>query len=117
ASAYADDGVRAHSRALCASVSAADVGEAIGGRPGAGEVAMDDPETGSSCVFVDESNYYNGLSLEFHTTTDLSATGGRWRTAAEYFEEFTHNGQPVQGLGDAAAWVDDMFVALFVLRE
>lgn len=116
ATAYADDGVRARSRALCASVSSADVAQAIGGKPGAGDVVMDDPETGSSCVFVDESNYYNGLSLEFHTTADLTASGGRWDTAAEYFEEFTRKGRPVPGVGDAAAWVEDMFVALFALR-
>ncbi len=112
---HADD-VRPASRALCASVSASDVAEAIGGKPGAGEVVLDDPETGVDCVFVDEGNYNNGLSLLFHTSADLSAAGGRWDSAAEYFEEFTRKGAPVAGLGEAAAWTDDMFTALYVLR-
>ncbi len=113
--ALADD-VRPASRAMCASITSADVAEVIGGKPDAGEVSYDSPTTGIGCVFVDESNYYNGLSLDFHTSADLLAEGGRWTTAAAYFEEFTRGGQKVTGLGDAAAWVDTMYIALFALR-
>lgn len=113
--AQAED-TRPASRALCASVAAADVAQAIGGTPGAGEVTTDDPLTGIGCVFVDSGNYYNGLSLDFRTNADLLASGGQWASVTEYFEEFTRTGQPVAGLGDAAAWVDDMFPALYARR-
>jgi len=116
AAAHADDGVRASSRALCASADAADVREAIGGSPGAGDVVLDDPDMGISCMFVDTGNYNNGLSLLFHTSADLRAADGRWETAAEYFEEFTRKGEKVSGLGDAAAWTNIGFAALYVLR-
>ncbi len=107
---------RAASRALCDGIHSVDVREAIGGTPGAGTLDYDSPDLGIACGFVDENNNYRGLTFTFHTSADLSVSEDHWDTAAEYFEEFTRKGTTVANLGDAAAWTDDMFTALYVLR-
>jgi hypothetical protein len=100
---------------FCELATLAEVQAVIGGRITKIEV-IDVPDlTSLSCVYLDEQNVSNGLTIDYHTTEKLVATNSQWTTAAAYFAEWTRSEEPVAGLGDGAAWVD-ITTSLWVLK-
>ncbi|MEO7910484.1 MAG: hypothetical protein ABIV47_12620 [Roseiflexaceae bacterium] len=68
-----------------------------------------------SCVYLDEHDYNNGLTIQFITTDRLVKSDSKWSTAAAYFAEWTRKGEPVARLGEGAAWVE-LTNGLYVLK-
>ena len=99
----------------CEAATFADVGAVIGAEIGKVDVIAAEGMPSVDCIYLDPSNAYNGLSIQFVTTELLQQAGGPWSTATAYFEECGRGGQRVDDLGDGAAWVA-LPASLLVLR-
>ena len=96
----------AASNPLCELATLAEVQAVTGGNITKIDVIDVADLTGLSCVYLDEQDIYNGLTIDYHTTEKLVKTNSQWTTAAAYFAEWTRSDAPIAGLGDGAAWVE-----------
>ena len=91
---------------LCSLATYDEIRAVVGGHISKVDV-IDDPMSQSvDCVYLDPSDLYNGLSLRFTTTERLTQSGSQWSNAAAYVAEWGRTGTQVEGLGDAAAWIE-----------
>lgn len=103
------------SNPLCALATLPEVQAVVGGTISKIDVIDEATLTNLSCVYLDQKDYNNGLTIQFITTDRLVKTDSQWKTAAAYFAEWTRKGEPVAGLGEGAAWVE-LTNGLYVLK-
>lgn len=100
---------------LCQLATFADVQAVVGGTISKLDVIDEDGLTSIKCVYIDQGNYTSGMSIGFVTNDKLAKAAGKWSTAADYFAEWSRNGDAVGGIGEGAAWVE-LADALYVLK-
>ena len=100
---------------LCDLATLAEVQGVVGGNISKVDVLDVEDLTDLSCIYLDEQDFNNGLTIKFVTTDKLVKLDSPWKTAADYFAEWSSTGEPVAGLGEGAAWVE-LTSALYVLK-
>ena len=103
------------SNPLCALATLPEVQAVVGGTISKIDVIDEATLPNLSCVYLDQKDYNNGLTIQFISTGRLVKTGSQWNTAAAYFAEWMRTGEPVAGLGEGAAWVE-LTNGLYVLK-
>lgn len=100
---------------LCNLATLPDVQAVVGGKISKIDVIDEATLDNLSCVYLDQQDYNNGLTIQFISTDRLVKTDSQWKTAAAYFAEWTRTSEPVAGVGEGAAWVE-LTNGLYVLK-
>lgn len=100
---------------LCDLATLTEVQAVAGGNISKVDVLDVEDLTDLSCIYLDQQDFNNGLTIKFVTTDKLVELDSQWKTAAAYFAEWTNKGEPVAGLGEGAAWVE-LTSALYMLK-